>query len=98
MWHCMLNLEEDPDPGNWENVVTLKQADFRWGELTAPCTWQTVVMIPKGGGTDFRDIGLAGILRKAISGIINCRLSPSIQFHDVLHVLSRGERNRDLHP
>ena len=32
------------------------------------------------------------LLGKAISGIINCRLSPSIQFHDVLHAFCAGRR------
>ena len=43
------------------------------------------VMIPKGGGTKFIGIGLVEVLWKAISGIINCRISSSIQFHDALH-------------
>ena len=44
-----------------------------------------VVMIPKGGGTDFRGIGLVKVLWKAIYGIINRLISSSIQFHDALH-------------
>ena len=48
------------------------------------------VIIPKGGGTDFLGNGLVEFLWKAISGIINCRLSSSIQFHDVLHGFRAG--------
>ena len=51
----------------------------------APCAWQMVVMISKGLGTELRGIGLVEFLWKAISGIINRRLSSSIQFHDALH-------------
>ena len=47
-------------------------------------------MIPKGGGTDFRGIGLVEVLRKAISGIINQRISSSIQFHYSLHGFHAG--------
>ena len=47
-------------------------------------------MIPKGGGTDFRGIGLVDVLWKAISGIINRQLSSSIQFHDVIHGFCTG--------
>ena len=42
-------------------------------------------MITNGGGTNFRGIGLVEVLWKAISGIINCWISSSIQFHDTLH-------------
>ena len=47
-------------------------------------------MIPKGGGTDFRGIGLVEVLCKAISGIINLQISSSIQFHDALHGFHAG--------
>ena len=47
-------------------------------------------MTPKGGGNDFRGIGLMEVLWKAISGIINRRLSSSIQFHDALHGFCAG--------
>ena len=51
----------------------------------ASCAWKTVVMISKGGGTNFRGIGLAEVLWKVISGIINCQILSSIQFHYSLH-------------
>ena len=47
-------------------------------------------MIPKGGGNNFRGIGLVEVLWKAISGIINHRILPSIQFHDALHGFFAG--------
>ena len=47
-------------------------------------------MIPEGGGTTFRGNGLVEFLWKAISGIINIRLSSSIQFHDVQHGIFTG--------
>ena len=37
------------------------------------------------GGTYFRGIGLVKVLWKAIYGIINLRISSSIEFHDDLH-------------
>ena len=43
-----------------------------------------VVMVRKWVGTNFQGFGLVEVLCKAISVIINCRLSSSIQFHDVL--------------
>ena len=49
-----------------------------------------VVMIPNGEGTDFRGGGLVEVLWKAISGIINRRLSSSIQFHDAMHGFCAG--------
>ena len=47
-------------------------------------------MIPKGGGTNFWEVGLVKVLWKLISGIINCRLFSYIQFHDVLHGFRAG--------
>ena len=49
-----------------------------------------VVMIPNGGGTDFREIGLVEVLWKETSGIINRRILSSIQFHDALHGFHAG--------
>ena len=56
-----------------------------------------VVVIPKGGGTDFWEIELVEVLWKAISGIINLRISYSIQFLMFRMVLC-GERDGDRHP
>ena len=85
VWLCAATWEEQPDPGNWEKFISIIQAAFRVGELVVPCAWQTVVIIPKGGGTDFRGIGLVELLWKTISGIINRRISSSIQFHDAMY-------------
>ena len=85
MWHHTENREEKPEPGKWEKVIATIHADFRGGELAAPCAWQMVAMIPKGGVTEFRGIGLVEILWKAISGIIHRWLLYSIQFHGVPH-------------
>ena len=90
MWHHAENQEENPDLGNWEKVVAIIQAALRVGELTVSCAWQTLVMTPKGGGTDFRGVVLMEVLWKAISGIINLWLSYSVQFHDALHGFSAG--------
>ena len=53
-----------------------------------------VVKIPKGGGTNFRGIGLVEVPRKAISGIINIWTLSSIQFYDALHVFCAGRGTR----
>ena len=94
MWHHVEKWEENPDPRNWEKVVTIIQAELRGGELAAPCTWKTVVMIPKGRGTDFRGIGL-------VEYDIWHHQSMANVFHPVpwrSEWILRGERNRDHHP
>ena len=48
------------------------------------CTWQTVVLNPKGMG-DFWGIGLVEVLWKAIVSLINRRLTTSTSFHSTLH-------------
>ena len=90
MWLQAATREEYPDPRNWEKVVSIIQETFRGGELATLCAWKTVVVIPKGRGTNFRGLGLVGVLWKAISGIINCQILSSIQYHDALHVFSAG--------
>ena len=90
IWHRAENWYWDPDPRNWDKVVSLIQAAFRGGELAAPYAWQMVVIIPKGEIADSRGVGLLEVLWKAIYGIINRRLLSSIQFHDVLHGFCAG--------
>ena len=90
MWNCATKWEKNPDPGNWEKVIAIIQTTFRGGEIAALCAFQMVVMIPKGGDTNFRVIGLVEVLWKAISAIINRRLSSSIQFHDIMRRFHAG--------
>ena len=90
MWLLLAIQEEDSSTGNWEKVFVIIQATWRGGEFAASCAWQTVVMIPKGGSTDFRGIGLVVVLWKAIYGIINHQMLSSIHFHDVLHGFCAG--------
>ena len=47
-------------------------------------------MIHNRGGTNLRGIGLVEFLWKMISGVINIRISPSIQFHDALYGFRAG--------
>ena len=49
-----------------------------------------VVVIPKGGVTDFRGIGRVEVLWNEITCIINRRLFSSISFHDVMHSFCEG--------
>ena len=85
MWFCVETQEKDPELRNWEKVVAIIQVEFREGELVESCSCQTVVMISKGVGTNFRGIGLVEVLWKAISRIINFRILSSIKFYDALH-------------
>ena len=67
MWLRAATWEERPDLGNWDKVVAMIQSAFRRVELVAPCVWQMVLMISKGGGTNFRGIFLVEVLWKTIS-------------------------------
>ena len=91
MWLRAAMWEKNSDPENWEKVVAIIQEAFRGGELTAPCDWQMVVIIPNGGVTNFRGIVLVEVLWKAISNIINLRILSSIQFHDSLLAFAQGK-------
>ena len=53
-------------------------------------------MIPKGGGTNFRGIGLVEVLCKEISDIINFQILSSIQFRYALHGFCTGIETRTV--
>ena len=54
--------EKDPDGTQWLKVVAIVQTEFRNGTLSSKSTWQKLVLILKGGGIDFRGIGLVEVL------------------------------------
>ena len=49
-----------------------------------------MVLIKKGGGKDFRVIGIVEVLRKCTTGIINRRLTSEIHYHDNLYYFWTG--------
>ena len=53
------------------------------------CTWQTVVLIPKGVG-NFQGIGIIAFLWKTVTGILNLFLTTAIQFHDTFQIFRAG--------
>ena len=57
--------------------------------MAEEATWQALVLIPKGKG-DYRGIGLVEVMWKVVAVILNCRLTSSITFHDVLHGFRAG--------
>ena len=52
--------------------------------MAEECTWQTVILIPKGKG-DFPGIGLVQVLWKAVTILLNRRLTVLITYHNALH-------------
>ena len=60
------------------------QAAFCDGTLADKCTWQTIVLIPKGESGDSREIGLVEVLWKKVTSLLNRRLTTAIKLHDVL--------------
>ena len=73
----------------WEKFLGMIQSVFREGHLTEECTWRTIVLIPKGN-SNFCGIRLVEVLWKIVTGILNCRLTTAIQFHDTLHGFCTG--------
>ena len=53
------------------------QLEFDIGELALDCTWNTIILLPKGGG-EYHVIGLVEVLWKVISIIIDRCLEESI--------------------
>ena len=60
-------------------MVALVQEVFWEVTISEACDCQTVVLIPKGGGKEFRVIGLVEVLFKSATGIINWRLTAEIR-------------------
>ena len=77
--------DDTPDATNWQKVVAIVQAAFRDGTLAEECTWQVVVLIPKGKSGNFRGIGLVEVIWKTMSSLLNFQVTEEIIFHDVLH-------------
>ena len=47
-WMITATRDNSPGANNWLKVVSIMQAEFHDGMLAEECTWQTVVLIPKG--------------------------------------------------
>ena len=88
-WLISRTQDDLPDATNWLNVVPILQAVFQYGILAKECTWQRVVLIPKGEEGS-RGIGLVKVLWKAIVSLLNRRLTAAISFHDTLNRFQLG--------
>ena len=62
------------------------------GTLAKDIMYQTVVLIPKGASRNFRGIVMVELLWKTVTSLMNFRLTPAINFHDVLHGFRAGRR------
>ena len=54
--------KEASDTTNWQKAIAIFQSAFRSGTLADKSTFNTVVLIPKGGSRNFRFIGLVYFL------------------------------------
>ena len=63
--------------------------EFRDGVLAEESTWQSVVLIPKGGGNHC-GIGLLEVVCKMVAVVLDRRFAASITYHDSLHGLQAG--------
>ena len=71
-------------------VVAILQVAFQYGTLAEEFTCQIVILIPKCKG-DFLGIGLIEVLWKAITSLLNHRITAAIFFHDMLRVFWAGQ-------
>ena len=77
IWLAVAQAEEKPDPYRWWISVEIIQLAFDIGELALDCAWNTVILLPKGGG-EYQVIGFVEALCKVISIIIDWSLAESI--------------------
>ena len=71
------------DTANWYWVVEIIQAEFRDGRLLEECMFQTVVILPNGGG-GFRGVVLVKFPWKELSGVFNQWIGAAVNLHCVL--------------
>ena len=90
----MAYREELHDNTHWGEVVELIQTAFWEGHLAEECTWQIVLIIPKGHG-DFSGIGLVKVMCKMVTGIMNLRIILVISFHYTLQGFHAGRGTGD---
>ena len=64
-WLTAATREEQPDTANWDRVVEILHTAFQDVRLPTECTFQTVVIIPKGNGV-FRSFSLIEVLWKVL--------------------------------
>ena len=62
---------------------------WRMREIPQELEWTIVVLLPKGN-TNTQELGLIDTLWKVVEALIDSRLCPSLQLHDVLHGLMDG--------
>ena len=77
--------DDTPDATNCLKFVAIMQEAFHDGTLSKESIWQIVVLIPKEAIRDFRGVVLVEVLWKAVTSLLNRRLTAAITFHDVLH-------------
>ena len=53
--------------------------------MVKACACKTVVLVSKGGGKDFRGIGLVEVMWKDTTGILNRQLTAVNTYHNILH-------------
>ena len=78
-WLIPATRGDTPDATNWLKVLPIAQAVLRDGTMANDCTWQTVVLIPKGSIGDFRGIRLVKVLWKTVTSLLNFRLMTDIK-------------------
>ena len=73
-----------------KSMVGVFQVAFCDRTLSDKRLWQMVVLILKGGGRDFRGIGIVEVLWKNTTFIITRRLMSAIEFHDTFYGFREG--------
>ena len=70
-WLATATHEERLETEKWDWVVKILQTYFGYGRIPTECTFQTLVIIPKGDEY-FRGISIDKVLWKALSGVVHC--------------------------
>ena len=74
----------------WQKVVALVQWCIETGEVPQSFMYGALVLIPKAEEGMYRGIALLESVYKLISGLINHRVTASVQYHDSVHGFRTG--------
>ena len=61
------------------------------------CEYKILVLIHKGNG-EFRGIRIMEVIKKAVLGVVNCKIGVEVDFNNTLHGSRSGRRMEISYP
>ena len=78
-----------PNPTQWIKLVEIIQFMWETGSILTELVWTVLVLILKVNVHNW-GIGLLEVVWKLLEAVIDTKIKPVVQFHDVFHRFSAG--------